>query len=244
MRQERPARAQEGAGERARGFRRFLHESNRIGRAARRAGGRSIPKATPPSRHSPCFVSLRVVGGTRRTMESKADGGSNPRPAGSAVVRRASCPIPFPWHQIQRTDIRFQGKTGTVLLRPRGTLPGEISLCFHLKCSKSVPLLPRRARAKESASPIPALPVLRVPPGGGRTAPDDGVKSRWRIEPPTGWKRGRTTGVLARRLDSFAGAMTAHGVELIFGLREGWERGHGSRLGRRDLHPPFESDPA
>jgi hypothetical protein len=108
------------------------------------------------------------------------------------------CPLPFPWHQIQRADIRFQGKTGTVLLRPRGTLKGEISLCFHLKCSKSVPLLPRRARAKESTCPIPALPVLRVPPGGGRNAPDDGVKSRWRIEAPTGWKRGRTTGIPAR----------------------------------------------
>jgi hypothetical protein len=118
---------------------------------------------------------------------------------GHPPAKRHPRPIPFPWHQIQRADIRFQGKTGTVLLRPRGTLTGAISLGFHLKCSKSVPLLPRRARAKESASPIPALPVLRVLPGGGRNAPDDGVKCRWRIEPPTGWKRGRTTGVLARR---------------------------------------------
>jgi hypothetical protein len=119
--------------------------------------------------------------------------GTPSRSVGS--VPPASGPILFTWHQIQRTAVRFQGKTETVLLRPRGTLRGEISLCFHLKCSKSVPLLPRKARAKESASPIPALPVLRVPPGGGRNAPDDGVKSRWRIEPPTGWKRGRTTGV-------------------------------------------------
>jgi hypothetical protein len=61
---------------------------------------------------------------------------------------RAGCSILFTWQQTQRTGIRFQGKTGTVLLRPRGTLTGEISLCCHLKCSKSVPLLPRKARAK------------------------------------------------------------------------------------------------
>jgi hypothetical protein len=74
---------------------------------------------------------------------------------GGASTGKAACrPIPFPWHQIQRTDIRFQGKTGTVLLRPRGTLTGEISLCFHLKCGKSVPLVPRKARAKEPGDSV------------------------------------------------------------------------------------------
>jgi hypothetical protein len=67
------------------------------------------------------------------------------------------CPILFTWHQIQRTDIRFQGKTETVLLRPRGTLTGEISLCFHLKCSKSVSLLPRKALVKSAQTSSPSF---------------------------------------------------------------------------------------
>jgi hypothetical protein len=46
-------------------------------------------------------------------------------------------------------EISFQGKTGTVLLRFRGTFTGLIPLSFHVNCSKSVSLLLQRDDANE-----------------------------------------------------------------------------------------------
>jgi hypothetical protein len=150
--------------------------------------------------------------GWGRLLEKSKERG---HPARDQNPSRASCPILFTWHQIQRTcygpEGHSQGKSPCVSIcnvaRASRSCPGRrgrksrgISSIFARKQPYWASRLSgRRKIHPESASPIPAFPVLRVPPGGGRNAPDGGVKSRWRIEPPTGWKRGRTTGVLARR---------------------------------------------
>jgi hypothetical protein len=150
--------------------------------------------------------------GWGRLLEKSKERG---HPARDQNPSRASCPILFTWHQIQRTcygpEGHSQGKSPCVSIcnvaRASRSCPGRrgrksrgISSIFARKQPYWASRLSgRRKIHPESASPIPALPVLRIPPGGGRDAPDGGVKSRWRIEPPSGWKRGRTTGVLARR---------------------------------------------